>query len=111
VRDNQGQLLAEYVGSSSYYLFDGQGNTAALIDGSGTIKNSYSYEPYGNTVTSSATVANPYRFGGAYGAYTDDETSLIKIGARYYDPQLGRWTQQDLLAGKLMSPQRSSEKG
>ena len=49
-------------------------------------------------------MANPYEFGGAYGAYTDEETTLLKIGARYYDPVLGRSTQQDLLAGNAGNP-------
>ena len=42
-------------------------------------------------------MANPYRFGGSYGAYTDLSTGLVKIGQRYYDPGLGRWTQRDPL--------------
>ena len=59
--------------------------------------NRYNYDPYGKLTSSSGTVANPWRFGGAYGAYTDASTGLVKIGQRYYDPSLGRWTQQDPL--------------
>jgi hypothetical protein len=28
----------------------------------------------------------------------------IKFGTRYYNPQLGRWTQQDPVAGSLGNP-------
>lgn len=105
IRDDQGQLVAKRSGTATwYYLFDGLGNTVALVDGTGTVTNSYRYDPYGNPVSKTEGVANPYEFGGAYGAYTDDETSLVKIGARHHDPQLGRWVQQDLLTGNLMSP-------
>lgn len=42
------------------------------------------------------TAANPLRFGVAYGAYTDTGTT-VKIGARYYDPGIGRWTIEQCL--------------
>ncbi|CCF85159.1 hypothetical protein NITHO_4570011 [Nitrolancea hollandica Lb] len=67
----------------------------ALTDSSGAVVNTYSYDPYGNTKSSTGSVANPWRFGGSYGAYHDADTGLYKIGMRYYDPGLGRWTQQD----------------
>ena len=31
-------------------------------------------------------------------------TGLYKFGIRYYDPTLGRWTQQDPLGGSLFDP-------
>lgn len=59
-RDEQGQLTSETIGTASYYyLFDGQGNTAALTDDAGNVVNTYTYEPYGRTVTKTGTVANP----------------------------------------------------
>lgn len=77
--DEQGQLHAYRTGTTSYYyLFDGAGNTVALTDSAGVVKNRYQYEPYGAIVTSgtSETVDNSFQFGGAYGACTDDETRL-----------------------------------
>ncbi len=46
------------------------------------------------------TVANgalptPFAFGGRSGAYTDAETGLIRMGARYYAPALGRFISRD----------------
>lgn len=38
-------------------------------------------------------VANPWGYAGGY----TDPTGLVKFGTRYYDPTLGRWTQQDPL--------------
>jgi RHS repeat-associated protein len=37
-------------------------------------------------------VFNPWRY---TGQYQDTTTGLYKIGARYYQPELGRWTQPD----------------
>ncbi|MDP9372011.1 MAG: RHS repeat-associated core domain-containing protein [Chloroflexota bacterium] len=78
-----------------YYLFDGLGSVVALTDSAGAVANRYAYDPYGTVTSSSGGVANPWRFGGAYGAYTDGATGLVKIGQRYYDPAVGRWTQPD----------------
>jgi len=95
----QGTLVAERVGGSYYfYLYDGLGNTIALMNSSGGVANTYAYDPYGKMTGSSGTVANPFRFGGAYGAYSDT-TNLIKIRARYYDSGLGRWSQLDPIEG------------
>jgi RHS repeat-associated protein len=63
------------------------------------VVNTYSYEPYGKTASSTGTTVNPWRFGGSYGAYAENNASgLLKIGQRFYDPSLGRWTQQDPLS-------------
>ncbi len=77
------------------YLVDGLGSVAALTDSAGNVANRYTYDPYGTVTSASGSVANPWRFGGAYGAYTDAATGLVKIGQRYYDPAVGRWTQPD----------------
>ena len=95
-RDNRGTLVGQRAPAGRYYyLFDGPGSVAALTNSAGAVVNTYAYDPYGKLVSSTGTVANPWRFGGAYGAYTDASTGLVKIGQRFYDPGLGRWTQVD----------------
>src|SRR6266545_4918487 len=42
--------------------------------------------------TATGTVANPWRY--ASGLF-DSQTGLTKFGARYYDPDLSRFTQRD----------------
>lgn len=80
-RDNKGTLISERTPNGTYYyLFDGLGSTVALTDSTGAVKNTYSYDPYGKVTSSTGSVANPYRFGGAYGAYTDS-SGLLKIGS------------------------------
>ena len=64
----------------------------AVINESGsTVSNRYGYDPYGKSTSKSESVTNPWQFASGY----LDPTGLYKFGARYYDPNLGRWTQQD----------------
>jgi RHS repeat-associated protein len=53
----------------------------------------------GKARTTTQTVPQPYRFQGTY----LDPTGLYKMGARYYDPTLGRFTQTDP-SGKETNP-------
>jgi RHS repeat-associated protein len=73
-------------------VFDGLGSVVGLTNSSGTLINTYSYDPYGTILSQTETVAQPYKFAGVY---YDTEYSLYKMGARYYDPAVGRFTQAD----------------
>jgi RHS repeat-associated protein len=67
----------------------------AVTSSSGSVTNSYSYDPFGVTTETKATltnVFNPWRY---TGQYQDSSTGMYKMGARYYQPELGRWTQRD----------------
>ena len=102
-----GTLIDERVpsgGSTSpyYYLTDGNGSVLALTDSSGAVQDSYSYDAFGNVTSSSGSVPNPFRFDGGV---WDAASGLLKFGTRYYDPSVGRWTQEDPLAGSMQDPQ------
>ncbi len=58
--------------------------------------NTYTYDAYGNTSTSTGTVANPFKYSGQY---TDSETGFLYLRARYYDPA----TQQFLTVDPLVA--------
>ncbi|MGH2409301.1 MAG: RHS repeat-associated core domain-containing protein, partial [Chloroflexota bacterium] len=98
VRTPDGQLISEQVNGATYYfLLDGQGSVLDLVDSSGTVYDKYTYDPYGNTTSGNTTiaretVANPFRY---LGAVLDASTGLYHLGARFYDPRLGRFTQPD----------------
>jgi hypothetical protein len=65
-RDAREMLLSERLSTGTYYyLYDGVGSTVALVDGAGIV-NAYSYERYGKLVTSTGTVANPWRVHGCH---------------------------------------------
>jgi len=92
-RDNKGSLLGQRTPSGKYYyLFDGLGSVVALTDSTASVAAGYKYDPYGKQTSTTGTVTNPWRFAGQY---YDSSTGLYKMGARYYNPGLGRWTQQD----------------
>lgn len=64
----------------SYYLFDGLGSVVAVTSSSGSVTNSYTYDPYGVTTETKATltnVFNPWRY---TGQYQDVSTGLYKMG-------------------------------
>jgi RHS repeat-associated protein len=69
-------------GNVSYYLQDQLGSTRGLIDSSGTITARCTFGPYGDVKgqTGATTL-----FGYA-GQYTDSESGLQYLRARYYDP-------------------------
>ncbi|WP_369130598.1 RHS repeat-associated core domain-containing protein [Modestobacter roseus] len=102
VRDPQGTLIAVRQGSitnpggaTSYYPFTDQVDAVrTLVTTTGTVAAAYTYSAYGATKTSTGSYAatNPYRYGQGY---TDTNSGLIKLGARYYDPTHGRFTQTD----------------
>jgi RHS repeat-associated protein len=86
-------------GSRYYYLFDGLGSIVGMTSDSGSKVNSYDYDAYGvmlNQVEKTG-VNNPFKYAGGY----LDASGYYQFGVRYYDPSLGRWTQQDSVAGSL----------
>ena len=83
------------VGKSYYYHPDALGSTRELTDESGTVVATYNYDAFGNTIASTGTVENPFRFTGNVGYYWDEELQTYHIRARNYQPTTGRWTSQD----------------
>jgi RHS repeat-associated protein len=96
-RNPGGTELSESVGGTRYYFaFDGLGSVVGLFSSSGSLVSGYvaRYEPYGKLInaTPAGYPALPIRFAGYW---FDSQTGLYKVGARYYDPVAGRWTQRD----------------
>ena len=88
-------------GTVSWMLQDGQPNTRQLLNSSQTVVASYISDAFGNSVGGSGSSVNPFIWNGGSGYYSDGESGLQKVGARYYDPAVGRWISQDtmLVAG------------
>ncbi len=79
-----GLALEQVTGSSVTYLYQDQlGSTRALLDESGTIVGTYTYGPFGDVRSHTGTATAPF---GYAGQYTDDESGLEYLRARYYDP-------------------------
>ena len=90
------------VGEFEEYWFEKnlQGDIVAVYDAAGTKLISYTYDAWGNFVTtyhndctaSHHANLNPFRY---RGYYYDSETGLYYVSSRYYDPEIGRWINAD----------------
>ena len=81
-------------GSASFFHYDGRGNVIELRDETGQSQASYRYDAYGNEIARSDGEDNSYRF--STKEYSS-LTGLIYFGARYYDPEVGRFITKDPL--------------
>ncbi|MCQ0025056.1 DUF6531 domain-containing protein [Streptomyces somaliensis DSM 40738] len=105
IREPAGTLNSvRNAGKSYYYLTDATGNVLGLVDEAGKRTHAYTYSAYGTSQNATEAFSQPYRFAGAY----LDPTGLYKMGARYYDPALGRFTQPDP-SGQETNPYRYAE--
>ena len=80
-----------------YYLKDHQGNNRVVIDGSGAVKETNHYYPFGGLFANST--IQPFKYNGKE---FDGKNGLnwYDYGARHYDAALGRWHVVDPLADK-----------
>lgn len=93
--------LAERVlpdGTAVYYHADRNGSIAALTNQSGSITDSYLYDPFGVSLGSSGSSTNPFRYLGGFGVYDNGDGTLF-ARARHYHADLGRFLSRDPLLG------------
>ena len=93
---NQGRA-----GEFRFYSYDGLGSTRALTDDAGVVTDTYDYEAFGELLNSTGSSENSYLF---TGEQLDGETGNYYLRARYLDPSVGRFTQQDTWMGNRNDP-------
>jgi RHS repeat-associated protein len=93
-RDIFGNLLSrrEASGIRRYYHPDGLGSTIGLTDEAGNVAATMLYDSWGQVRTSVGVGIGKYQF---TGAEMDSATGLYHMGARFYDPSIGRWLSED----------------
>ena len=109
-REPSGSLIARRVGITGdnwrYYHFDELGSTRALTDEFGYQSDSYTYDAWGNLTANLGSTPQPYQYVGRLGYYTHYQDvdlyghpkfKLLQLGVRFYDPEIGRFTQRDPL--------------
>jgi len=77
---------------SFFLTADALGSTLAVGDATGGTLSEYSYDPFGATTVTNATVANPFQF---TGRENDGLAGLYYYRARYYHPGLQRFISED----------------
>jgi len=89
-----GGLPLEQISSSGTYYFhnDQLGSTRVLTNATGSVAATYSYTDYGQLLGSTGTVSNPF---GYAGQYADQESGLVYMRARYYDPATAQFISRD----------------
>lgn len=103
--NSQGSLLRAYrygpqvlwmeEGGNIFFLHtDGQGSVRAVTNIQGQIVAEYSYDAFGNQLEGEEGW-NPFKYCGIFGYIKDEEINLMKVGASFYDPEIGRWIQKD----------------
>ena len=100
----EGSVIAsgrEIEGSDEYFTYtkDIRGSTVNILDDSGTAAASYTYTDFGETSAGEDTdFDNEICYtGGIY----DGDTGEYYLNARYYDPEVGRFTTQDSYRGEI----------
>lgn len=89
-----GLLNLKQDGADYSYLYDGKGNVSALVDSTQAVVASYAYDPFGQLMSKSGTLDQPYMF--STKEY-DSRTGLNNYGYRSYDSCSGKWTTRDPL--------------
>ncbi len=86
------------------YHFDRRGSTVALTDITGNVTDTFQYGPYGELVNRTGTTTIPFLYCGQYGVMTD-HNGLYYMRARYYNPDIKRFINQDVLLGDINNGQ------
>ena len=99
-RENQSDNQSKYW----IYHYDAQGSVTNIIgaDAQGALFRAENnvYDPFGNLETGQTTIQNNIKYTGA----VQDAGGLYYLGSRHYDPNTGRFLQQDTYKGDAYSP-------
>ena len=94
-------LNAQDNGESYFvYHFNNVGSTMAVTDAKGNVVETYNYTPYGELIDGEYREDIPFLYNGQYGV-TTDSNGLYYMRARYYNVEIKRFINQDVLLGVL----------
>ena len=87
-------------GSLSYFAVDGLGSVVATNDAAGTVTHSVVFDAWGNVKAENGTRTHPFTYTGR----EVGEAGLHFYRARYYQPGVGRFSQEDPLGLEWSNP-------
>ena len=88
-------------GQAYFYVLNLQGDVVGIVDATGNLVVSYTYDAWGNLLSCTGTLANtigalnPLRY---RGYVYDAETNLYYLQTRYYSAEIGRFISADIFA-------------
>jgi RHS repeat-associated protein len=85
----------------SFYGYDGFGTVRQLTNLAGSVTDTYSYDAFGNLLSSTGTTPNNYLY---RGEQYDPDLNLYYLRARYYNPVTGRFLSRDSEDGDTLNP-------
>jgi len=88
-------------GTTGFYGFDGSGNTRFLSVAGGTISDTYTYDAFGDLLSSTGTTPNDYLYAGQQ---HDANLGFYYLRARYMNPTTGRFLTRDIVGGNIFDP-------
>nr|WP_246628073.1 RHS repeat-associated core domain-containing protein [Paenibacillus oenotherae] len=98
----KGLIARKDANGKNYYLHNGHGDVIELRDSTGnTSVNRYTYDLWGNPLTTTESVSNPFRYSGEM---WDQSAGLQYLRARWYDPSMGRFISKDTYEGQIDNP-------
>lgn len=97
IYDSYGNVIAfTYNNMPYYYMKNGQRDIVGIIDGTGKIIVTYTYDSWGNVISVDGDTvlgnSNPFRY---RSYYYDKESNLYYLNSRYYSPEIGRFINAD----------------
>ncbi|WP_438498605.1 RHS repeat-associated core domain-containing protein, partial [Paenibacillus sp. IHBB 3054] len=84
-----------------YYLYNGHGDVVQIVNTNGEVVNNYTYDEWGNIISQVEGTSNSFKY---TGEVYDTETGLYYLRARYYDPSIGRFLNEDTVEGQIDNP-------
>ena len=79
-----------------HYVSDEMGSTTHIVDEDGIILNHYTYDAWGNLTDQEEAIPNRFKF---TGQQLDPVTQQYYLRARFYNPVIARFTQEDTYRG------------
>ncbi len=82
-----------------YLYYDGHGDLTAEADDSGAATATHTYSPFGVPIDTPPVDTTSHRYTARWDKQYDSTTSLVLMGARPYDPSIGRFLAVDPIDG------------